>query len=173
MKHFLKDKSVYLCGSMYGDINDGQDWRTMISPKLSKMGIKISNPCNKKTNGSSEVGDDKKRFKKLIMEENWEGIKEVFWPIIRADLRMVDLANFVILNYDPDVPTIGTVHELVVSNFEKKVILLKYDKAKLDRFNPWMCVFIKNHHFFSEWDSMFEYLEEVDKGKKDTSLWVM
>jgi nucleoside 2-deoxyribosyltransferase len=171
--HFLKNKTVYLCGNIFGVTNDGKDWREFVSPKLLKIGIKVSNPCLKKTDGSSEVGDDKKKFRKLIMQEKWGEIKEEFWPIIRNDLRSVDKCDFVILNYYPDVPTIGTIHELVVANFEKKPILLKYEKSKLNQFNPWMCVFIKSHHFFSEWDDLFEYLKEVDKGKKDTSLWVM
>jgi len=170
---FLRNKTVYLCGNVFGADDDGKNWRESISARLTKMGIRVSNPCHKKTNGSSEIGDDKKKFRKLIVQEKWAEIKEEFWPIIRSDLRSVDKCDFVILNYFPDVPTIGTVHELVVANFEKKPILLKYDKAKLDQFNPWMCVFIKNHHFFSEWDELFRYLREVDKGKKDTSLWVM
>jgi hypothetical protein len=169
----LKNKSVYLCGPIFGVTDDGKEWRDLVSVKLSKMGIGISNPCAKKTNGSSEIGDDKKKFKKLVMKEDWKGVKEEFWPIIRHDLRSVDLADFLIINYIPDVPMVGTVHELVVANFEKKPILLKYDKTKLDKFNPWMCVFIKNHHFFSEWDDLFKYLKEVDKGKIDTSLWVL
>lgn len=171
--NYLNGKTAYLCGSVYGALDDGKTWRELVSVRLKKMGIKVSNPCAKKTKGSSEVDDDKKKFKKLIMQEKWEEIKEVFWPIIRFDLRSVDKCDFVIFNYITDVPMVGTIHELVVSNFEKKPILLKYDKSKLDQFNPWMCVFIKNHHFFSEWDDMFKYLKGVNKGKLDTSLWVL
>lgn len=171
--HFLKGKTAYLSGNIFGLDNDGKDWRNLVSIRLSKMGINVSNPCLKKTNGSSEIGDDKEKFKKLIMKEKWAELKEQFWIIVRHDLKSVDLADFIILNYIPDIPTIGTVHELVIGNFEKKPILLYYDKSKLDKFNPWICVFIKSHHFFSEWDDLFKYLKEVDRGKKDTSLWVM
>ena len=171
--NFLKGKNVYLCGPIFSIADDGIGWRDHVSVNLAKMNIEISNPCIKKTDGSSEIGDDKKKFRQLIMQEDWEGIKREFWPIVRYDLKSVDRADFLIVNYEPDIPMTGTIHELVVANFEKKPILLKYDKSKLDKFNPWMCVFIKNHHFFSEWDNMFKYLEEVDKGKMDTSLWVM
>jgi hypothetical protein len=171
--NFLKGKNCYLCGSVFGVTDDGTVWRESVSVGLAKMGINVSNPCTKKTDGSFEIGDDKKKFRNLIIQEEWAKIKEEFWPIVRYDLKSVDRADFIIINYIPDVPIIGTIHELVVANFEKKPILLKYEKSKLDQFNPWMCVFIKSHHFFSEWDDLFEYLKEVDRGKKDTSLWVM
>jgi nucleoside 2-deoxyribosyltransferase len=170
---YLNGKTAYLCGPIFGVLDDGKNWREFVSARLKKMSIQVSNPCDKKTLGSSEVAGDKKKFKRIIMQEDWGKIKEEFWPIIRYDLRSVDKCDFVIFNYTPDVPMVGTVHELVVSNFEKKPILLKYDKSKLDQFNPWMCVFIKKHHFFSEWDGMFEYLEDVNNGKLDTSLWVL
>lgn len=171
--NFLKNKIAYLSGSIFGLIDDGKGWRDYVSVELQKIGINVSNPCMKKTNGSSEIGDDKNKFKEIILQENWGKIKEEFWPIVHSDLRNVDSADFLIFNYIPDVPTVGTVHELVVANFEKKPILLKYDKEKLDRFNPWMCVFVKKHHFFSEWSCLFDYLKEVDNGKIDTSLWAV
>lgn len=173
MRKYLKNKMVYLCGPISGASDDGENWRELVSIRLKKMNIRVSNPCVKKTRGSSEVGEDKKKFRSLIMQEKWEDIKEEFWPIVRFDLRSVDKCDFLIFNYIPEIPTAGSIHELVVANFEKKPILLKYDKSKLDEFNPWICVFIKNHHFFSEWDDLFSYLEEVNRGKLDTSLWVI
>jgi len=115
----------------------------------------------------------KKKFRKLIIAEQWDQVKKDFWPIVRTDLRLVDHCDFIILNHDPTVPTVGTIHELVVATFEKKVILLKYEKDQLDKFNPWMATFIKSHHFFSQWEEMFTYLHKVDSGQLDTSYWVV
>ena len=86
---------------------------------------------------------------------------------------MVDHCDFIVFNYDPTVPMVGSIHELVVATFEKKVILLKYEKEQLKDFNPWMATFTKDHHFFSKWDEMFSYLSKVDEGVFDTSLWVV
>ena len=171
--NLLKDKTVYLCGSMNLNSDSGVGWREQITPKLLTYGLTVLDPCKKTVMGTGEIGEDKKAFRKLVIQENWEELKERIWPVVRSDLKNVDRSDFLILNYDPEIPTIGTVHELVVANFEKKVILLKYDKEKLEYFNPWMCVFIKKHHFFSEWEGLFSYLEEVNKGKIDTSLWVL
>jgi len=171
--HLLKDKTVYLCGSMNLKKDSGIEWREEITPKLLEYGLTVLDPCKKTVTNACEIGEDKKEFRRLILEEKWNELKERFWPVVRNDLRACDKSDLIIFNYEPEISTVGSVHELVVANYEKKVILLKYDKAQLDKFNPWICVFIKNHHFFSEWSDMFAYLREVDNGKMDTSLWVM
>lgn len=170
---YLKDKVVYLCGTIHGDSDDGTGWRDEITPKLNKMGIHVLNPCKKVNSEFGEVGEDKRRFKKMVMGEDWDLLKREFWNIVRYDLRCVDKSDFLILYHDPTIPTVGTIHELVIATFEKKVILLKYDKSQLDSFNPWMATFIKSHHFFPEWDLMFDYLKDVNQGILDTSYWVL
>lgn len=176
MANYLNGKTVYLSGSMHSLDDCGTTWRDYITPKLKTMGIIVSDPCKKISlpqNGRDEIGADKERFKKIILEENWKKLKEEFWCIVRADLREVDKCDFIIFNYDPLSPTVGTVHELVVATFEKKPILLKYNKKDLPNFNPWVATFIKEHHFFHDWDLMFEHLKQVNDGIFDTSLWVV
>lgn len=175
MRH-LNGKSVYLSGSMHSLNDCGTSWRDDITPRLESMGITVLDPCKKiilPQNGADEIGADKERFRKIAVAEDWKKLKEDFWPVVRYDLRCVDLANFIIFNYDASVPTIGTIHELVVATFEKKVILLKYNRSQLHLFNPWIATFIKENHFFYDWEHMFEHLEKVDSGVRDTSLWVI
>ena len=174
--NYLKGKKVYLTGPMHKAKDDGVGWRDKITPRLTKMKIEVLDPCKKVVNGNidlSEVGKNKEKFKDLVKSENWNGVKREFWPIVRADLRMVDHCDFLIFNYDPLIPMVGTIHELVVATFEKKVILLKYDVDQLADFNPWVATFTKEHHLFDEWDRMFSYLEQVNDGVFDTSLWVI
>ena len=168
---YLKDRVVYLCGPIKDVSDDGTSWRDYITPKLKEYGLGVLDPCQK-ANGKEEIGDAKRKFKEIIMREDWKTLKEEFWPVVRWDLRSVDVADFVIVDYNPEVNTVGTIHELVVASFEKKPILLKYNKSQLEKFNPWIGVFIKTHHFFPTWDDMFKYLDEVDAGRLDTSLWV-
>ena len=169
--NYLKDRVAYLCGPIKDVSDDGTSWRDSITPRLKQYGLGVLDPC-KKANDKEEIGDAKKKFKDIIMREDWKSLKEEFWPVVRWDLRSVDVSDFVIVDYNPEVSTVGSIHELVVANFEKKPILLKYNKSQLDKFNPWIGVFVKEHHFFSSWDDMFKYLDEVDAGRLDTSLWV-
>lgn len=174
--NYLKGKKAYLTGPIHSVTDDGVSWRDYITPRLNTMGIEVLDPCRKTINGDadlSEVGKAKLKFKDMIMQENWSLIKKEFWPIIRCDLRMVDHCDFLIFDYNPLVPMVGTIHELVVATFEKKVVLLKYDKSQLKDFNPWIATFIKESHFFPEWDDMFKHLEDVNNGVFDTSLWVV
>ena len=172
--NYLKGKCAYLCGGLFSHEDSGISWRDAVTPPLQHMGILVADPCKKILHGElDEIGEDKKVFRSLILKEDWKTLKEKFWPIVRNDLRLVDKSDFLILNYDPSVPTIGTTHEQVVATFEKKVILMKYDRSQLHLFNPWMATFIKPQHFFHDWNIMFEYLRKVNDGVFDTSLWVI
>jgi nucleoside 2-deoxyribosyltransferase len=170
---YLKDKTVYLCGSIFSKKDSGIKWRNQIIPKLESLNIQVLNPCDKTSvQEIDEIGTDKQKFRNIIRKENWKDLKEAFWPIVRYDLRCIDKCDFIIFNYDPNIPMVGSVHELVVANMEKKVILLKYNKKDLNKFNPWIATFIKKEHFFSNWDHMFQYLQKVDNGEFDTSYWI-
>lgn len=170
--NYLNGKMVYLAGPIKQANDDGIGWREFITTELQKLNIIVSDPC-KKTISKTEIGQDKKIFADLLSEEHFKDLKEAFWPIVRWDLRQVDKCDFVIFNYDPDVNTVGSIHELVVASFEKKPILLKYDKNQLNKFNPWIATFIKEKHFFSDWHSMINYLNDVNNGIFDTSYWVL
>jgi len=174
--NYLKGKKAYLSGPIHSVKDDGTIWRDDITPKLLEYGMEILDPCKKIISGNvdlSEVGKNKQKFRDLIMEGNWGAVKKDFWPIIRCDLRMVDHCDFIIFNYNTEVPMVGSIHELVVATFEKKVVLLKYNKSQLKDFNPWMATFIKEHHFFAEWEEMYSYLNKVNNDIFDTSLWVV
>ncbi len=170
---YLKGKSVYLCGPLHFCKDDGMGWRDKITPKLETYGLSIEDPTKKTACGIGEVKDDKAMFKRLLIEKKFSEAKEVFWPIVRKDLRCVDKADFLIFCYDPSLPTVGTWHEVINASDQKKPILLKYDESQLDHFNPWTLTFIKAGCIFSEWDDMFSYLDKVNNGEFDTSYWTL
>lgn len=174
MNSYLRGKTVYLCGPITAVKDDGIGWRKMVKPRLEEFGINVLDPCRKTTDNSfNEVGSDKVKFKEMVLKESWGEVKNKFWPIVRYDLRCVDHCDFIVFKYDPDVPMVGSIHELVVATFEKKTILLKYERSQLNSFNPWIATFVKEHHFFAEWEDMYTYLKKVDEGIFDTSLWVI
>jgi hypothetical protein len=169
---YLSGKNVYLCGSIHDCENAGMDWRDKITPVLKdKFNLIVSDPCKKTINGVGEVGDDKKLLKQLIKDKKFLEVKKIFFPIMKSDLRCVDLAHFIICNYRPKLKHVGTIHELVMANIEKKPILLYYPEEEIDDFNPWIVGLIKEHNFFTNWNDMINYLVEVDKGNFDSSFW--
>lgn len=173
MKNYLKGKTVYLCGAMAAVADDGKAWREYVTTLLKQRGVHVLDPTRKKTRCASEIDENKELFKKLILEENFEKLAEVFAPVARWDLRSVDKADFLVVNYDPSVHTVGTIDEIVIANLERKPILVKYDKTQLDKFNPWLTVRVKPKYLFSSWKALFEHLDVVDRGEFDRDLWTI
>lgn len=173
--NYLNGKRVYLAGAISMDSTDGVSWREEITGRLTDFGIIVDDPCKTViSNGKGEVGADKAYFRQLIKERKFEQLKKEFYPVVRKDLRSVDLANFLIVGHDPEIPTVGTIHEIVIAtHIEKKPVLLFCPEEKLDKLNPWMLTFLKKQWIFTNWNDMFNYLKEIDKGNLDTSHWVL
>ncbi len=170
MSYYLKGKNVYLSGPIHGVADDGKGWREMVSPILSAdYGLNVVDPCKKSIAG--EIGEDKKRFKNLIKEKNFKELKNEFYKIVRADLKMTDQSDFLIVYYSPSVHMFGTIHEMVVASNQKKPILVKYDKEQLDNINPWIFCLIKDNWAFDSWNDMFSYLNKINSGELDSSHW--
>jgi len=174
MTGYLKNKVVYLCGPLGAVDDDGIGWRREITPHLESLGIIVDDPTKSTASGIGEVADDKKRFRKLILNEDFATLKEQFWPIVRKDLRSVDKSDFLIVNYDAKVPTVGTYDECTRASIQKKPILLKYDKTQLDMFNPWVVTWVKKNEFFSSWEDLIDYLKnKIDNGIFSSSTWTL
>lgn len=165
---YLNKKIAYLCGPIASVADDGTSWRNSITPILqNKYGIEVDDPCKKNMHGVGEVGVDKKYFESLITDKKFGKLKDEFYKIVRKDLRSVDRSDILILNHDPLIPTVGTIHELVVASSQKKPILMKYEK----RMNPWIVTFLKENWIFESWEEMWGYLDKIDTGHLDTSHW--
>lgn len=166
----LKNKEVYLSGPIHQVADDGKGWRNYITPLLiEKYNLNVIDPCKKALAG--EIGDDKKYFKQLIKDKNFKQLKDDFYKIVRADLKMTDHSDFLIVYYSPSIHMFGTLHEMIVASTQKKPILVKYDKEQLDNINPWLFTLIKDNWAFDEWEDMFKYLDTINSGKIDSSHW--
>lgn len=170
---YLNGKSVYLAGPIHDVADDGKSWRAMMSPRLKEFGISIEDPTHKSIHGIGEVGDDKALFKQLAKERKFDELKDKFWPVVRKDLRMIDKVDFMIAVYSPKVRMLGTIHELVIAQNQRKPILLYCEESELDDLNPWILTFAKKGCFFTSWDKLIDHLKEVDKGNFDYNYWTL
>jgi nucleoside 2-deoxyribosyltransferase len=171
--NYLNGKVAYLCGPIHAVADDGVGWRDAITPRLKNFGIIVDDPCKKTVNGMGEVKDDKKMLIELMKTGDFGQVKKKFYPIVRKDLRAVDKADFLIVVYDPTIHIFGTIHEMIIASQQRKPILLFFDKAKIDKFNPWCLTLVKENMIFTEWDDMFAYLNKIDLGEFDTSYWTL
>lgn len=173
MTNYLKGKNCYLCGPITAVADDGVGWRNSITSSLLSFGLVVEDPTKKTVNGVGEIKDDKNYFKQLAKEKKVEQLKKEFWPIVRKDLRCVDKSDFLIFGYDPDVPMLGTIHELVIAHQQRKPILMFCAPDKLERLNPWVLTFIKTNCLFTSWEDMMTYLKKVDNHEFDSSYWTL
>lgn len=171
--NYLNGKVCYLTGPITDAKDDGVGWREKITGPLQQFGIVVDDPTKTTVGGAGEVGKDKELFKELLAEGKVGEVKERFWPIVRKDLRSVDRSDFLIFYCDTNAKMVGTVHELVIANLQRKPILMYIDKENLKNINPWLLVFVKNGCLFHSWQDMMLYLKEVDNGKYDTSYWTL
>lgn len=167
---YLKDKNVYLTGAITAVLDDGIGWRDEITERLKEFGLIIKDPCKKALNG--EIGVDKVLFRSLAKEHKWQELKETFWPIVRSDLRMVDESNFLIAYIDPEIPIVGTVHEIyVASHLQQKPVLYYMPPETAYKVNPWLLTFTKARWIFTDWGKLFEHLRKIDDNNLDSSRW--
>jgi hypothetical protein len=171
--NYLKGKTVYLSGAMAALADGGVKWREYVSTKMEDLGVEILDPTKKKSHSLEEIGENKNEFRELILQERFYELAEKFYPVARWDLRSVDKADFLIVDYDPSIHTVGTIDEIVIAHIEKKPILLKYEKSQLNLFNPWITVRVKPEHLFATWDDLFKHLDDVNKGNFNHGLWTL
>ena len=101
-KNRLVAQRVYLAGPIdYAD-DDGIGWRQAITPKLEAMNIMVMDPTNKMTTNTryNEVGEEQNNLKELKKLGRWHELRSEMKPIVLVDLRMVEIADFVIAYID-------------------------------------------------------------------------
>jgi hypothetical protein len=62
------------------------------------------------------------------------------------------------------VPTTGTVHEIVNADLYKKPTMIICERGK-EWIPIWYYGFIHHKYMFGSWEDLYNYLQEVDDGK--------
>ena len=85
-------------------------------------------------------------------------------PICAVDLRMVDIAHFLVMDLDVDVHMCGSYHEAFMAVFQKKPVLIKCEQGKNSLPN-WLFGVIPHELIFSTWADLLAYLREIDSSE--------
>lgn len=132
-------------------------WRAIISPILKTLGVTVLDPWNKpiikghKNYGREGVVYSKKEYKKDFWtnKKTRARFETDFWETVHIDLRMVDLADFVITFVPTNIYSVGTVHEVVTARLQMKPVLMVSPPVK--------------YEFFPEIDCLTDETKEVLK----------
>tara|TARA_R110000824_G_scaffold356303_2_gene543547 strand:+ start:884 stop:1432 length:549 start_codon:yes stop_codon:yes gene_type:complete len=175
MVNHLNNMRCYLAGPIDYAEDDGIGWRDDITEFLEPMGVYIFNPCRKPVADAiyKEVEEEKTKMVGLKKAHRYLELSQRMKEIVHFDLRMVDVSDFVIVYINPDIPTFGTIHELIISSTQRKPTLLVMEGGKANCPN-WLFGIIDFNFIFEDFHDLQEYLIQINRGNIDADLsrWV-
>jgi hypothetical protein len=146
--NILGKTTVYLSGPMDFVADRNQEaktgWRTRISQFLRARGVKVYDPEHKPdVVGMPHYGKEDEFSDQLRADFTYDDtpagrikraqISEKYWPTVHTDLRMTDLANFIIAYCPTNTYSVGTVHEIAMARQEHKPVLLVTPRLKMGK----------------------------------------
>jgi hypothetical protein len=164
----LRNTKTYLVGAMDRVKDGGVSWRNKITPMIENFGVKIINPCDKPIHGVKE--DDETRWWIEYYKETgqYHKIKQKFSFIRNADLRCVDISDFIVAHIDLNVHACGSYEEIVTANRQKKPVLVWCEQGK--KYAPnWLFFMLPHEHIFDSSGSLISYLSFINS-HKDVNL---
>ncbi len=171
----LNNHRVYLAGPIDNAHDDGVGWRKNITPYLKKMGLTILDPTNKPTSQCkwNEVGEEKDHIQKLVDLERWDELRNLAKEIVLVDLRMVEVADFMICYLDRDIHQCGTYDELFEALRRRKPTLIVHKGGKKEM-SMWLRGKVNHNFVFETFDDLYSYLEALHDGtiEPDYTRWV-
>ncbi|NDB57185.1 hypothetical protein EB001_01855 [bacterium] len=156
----LKDSRCYLVGAMDRVKDGGKSWREKITLPLIHIGVKVLNPCKKILHSFSE--EDSRHWIEYYKETGqFSRIREEFGFIRSADLRCVDISDFIIVHIDVNTHACGTYEEITTANRQKKPILVWCEQGKSHAPN-WLFFMLPHEHIFNSMEEIINYLNYID-----------
>jgi hypothetical protein len=180
---------TYLVGPMEQEVNRGSEWRVEITAFLQKrLSVGVLNPCDKPASGEN-VAEDYNLYTKInstkvaarqhelrgeIENANilYESAHKLCQPFVRYDLRMVDIAHFIVMHVNPDIHMCGSYGEQAVATLQRKPVIVFCPQGK-DRIPNWLYGILKPEMFFTCMDEVQNYLLHVayDHEVDDLNRW--
>jgi hypothetical protein len=161
VRNRLWGMKTYLIGAMDRVPDGGVVWRDRITPPLEELGVVVLNPCDKPIDiGLEDI--EKREYRESLKEHGqYDQLAAEVKQLRVVDLRMVDMADFVIMNVDTSVHMCGSYEEDSWANRCKDPVLVRCEQGKVGC-PDWMFGKIPHLHIFSEWEELLDYLRHVD-----------
>jgi hypothetical protein len=152
----------YLSGGIDFSKDKGAGWRNTITPFLQNMGVTVFNPLCHPFKGAKEIDSRRPYMAKLLQEGKLEELRNEMKPIVRMDLRSIDLSSFLIVgDYSTSTHLCGTIEEISVCNKQVKpcLVVCKDGKKSLP---SWLYGRLPSDHLFDSWDDLKTYLTAIN-----------
>lgn len=158
----LKGHLCYLAGSIDKSYDYGRMWRYDMSSFLNNLGIGVLNPCDKPiTNKKVDEDEDfVNMIQSLKEQKEYKKVQKIMQEIVRIDLKMVDLCNFMILNIVPEVHMCGSYNEQSLACYQRKPIIVNCESG-IDKIPNWLFGVCDPDLFFDSWKKVKEYIKYI------------
>jgi hypothetical protein len=159
--NILKSTRVYLSGPMdfVGSrvVEKYLGWRALLTPVLRALGSTVLDPWNKPAiRGHGAYGlEGIQPAKEAYENDFWVNrstrarFEKDFWETVHIDLRMTDVADFLVSFVPTNIYSVGTVHEIVLARSQFKPVLFISPPVK--------------YSFFPELDSLDDEVKRMLK----------
>lgn len=165
----LRGMRTYLVGAMDRVPDGGTTWRNKITPTLESLGVIVLNPCKHVICGIHEDAKTRENINYLKEHGMFDELKDTYSKVRNADLRCVDICDFIIAHIDISVHACGSYEEIVTANRQKKPILIWCEQGKSNAPN-WLFFMLPHENIFSSMSEVVEYLEHINSVKDTDSL---
>lgn len=165
----LKNMRTYLVGAMDRVPDGGIQWRERITPYLTFMNVQVLNPCNKNIKNVTEDVQTRNTIDFYKETGQYDKIRQQYSMIRNADLRCVDVSDFIIAHIDISIHACGTYEEIVTANRQKKPVLVWCEQGKHKAPN-WLFFMLPHEHIFGKCEELLEYLYLIDKSSDTTNF---
>jgi hypothetical protein len=150
----------YLCGAMDRVTDGGIGWRQDLIESLKDLGILGLDPTRKPIDIGVEDLENRALRQKAKCAGDYEFVRSQMKQIRPVDLRMVDIADFIVVNLDLEVHACGTYEELYWGNRMKKPILVRIEQG-IEHTPDWLFGVLPFEMIFSTWDEVKTYLRHI------------
>lgn len=167
----LNKIKIYTVGNM--ENADGRGWRNKFKDSLRETGIITYDPyCKPFESDFDEDIETHNRLKRQRANGDLEAVKKHMKSVVRADLSMVDRADCIVCFLQPDIPTYGTIHEIVMANQLRKPIFIAVEGG-VKNTPLWLLGLLPLDSFFNSIEDIVQELKKLDSGQKpmDYSRW--
>ncbi len=165
----LAHNRCYLCGAIENTTDFGTSWRDYIKKELESLKILFLDPCDKPINVGFEDREKQEYWKKCKEDGCFDILSSEMRTIRCVDLRMCDISDFIIMNYDNTIHTVGTYEEIFWANRGKKPILIRCAQGK-EHCSGWLFGTIPHEMIFSTWEEVVKYVKHIAHDKEINTL---
>jgi nucleoside 2-deoxyribosyltransferase len=168
--NLLNKTKTYLAGPMEFGSNN-LSWREEVEDFLSGMNITVMSPFNPPF--IEKIDEGKQGFLKSVRENgDLYDLEERMKKIRRFDLGMVDKCDFMIVKLDPEVPTFGTLDELVHAEGMNKPIFL-WCKGGKRKCPLYIYSLVSPKYMYDSLEDLLNKIKEINSGQMeiDSKRW--